>query len=541
MRQRRLLFRRAKSKRSLKALVVVKHRYIPGRSRGGNVVSIGKALAHVKYIQHRPGPDKERGGREMFDEKGDRIDAKEMRKAIRELGDSRVVVHKLTLAPEINPQDKKAFTRDVMAKLGQDMWRDLRWFGVEHNNTDHHHIHVVVLGRDRNDTEVRIGLKDIEKAKEHGERYLEKWHPMELERSRKERADRERTRQAERTKERELAKEERIRDGLELPWMHKKIIREQLEPYKEWRETQDQKAKDREPGRDEAKRPYHQDTLEAAGREWSKGTSLKELRELNQYLWDNIDERIPLEDYRRLCGWIKDKERAQERGQPEQKQEKEPREPNKRDRIEHDGKKYSGKDSYEKLTGLAKELRENNERLPFEDYQKLRGWIEDRDRERFSGYLQKGIEQARNKAERSKTAEDLKSAEGGRVIDPVQQEVMRNPVVGLFMQGASLANMLVKSITLDDRNRDYTKEQRDALEEAKRNLDEREKDRKQWTWEKPWDMLKSQEERDGEQREKIEKAIEENKKRKDKEREKEEEQKRKKDRSPFERDPWGRW
>jgi len=53
--------------------------------------------------------------------------------------------------------------------------------------------------------------------------------------------------------------------------------------------------------------------------------------------------------------------------------------------------------------------------------------------------------------------------------------------------------------------------------------------------------LKSQEERDWEQREKIEKAIEENKKRKDKEREKEEEQKRKKDRSPFERDPWGRW
>ena len=42
-------------------------------------------------------------------------------------------------------------------------------------------------------------------------------------------------------------------------------------------------------------------------------------------------------------------------------------------------------------------------------------------------------------------------------------------------------------------------------------------------------------------REKIEKAIEENKKRKDKERKKEEERKREKDRSPFERDPWGRW
>ena len=238
-------------------MVVIKHRYIPGRSRGGNVVSIGKALAHVKYIQHRPGPDKEKGGRELFNEEKDRMDAKEMRQAIREAGNDRVVVHKLTLAPEINPQDKKAFTRDVMAKLGQDMGRDLRWFGVEHNNTDHHHIHVVVLGKDRNGTEVKIGLKDIEKAKEHGDRYLERWHPRELERSRKDREDRERTRREERTKEREAAREERIREGLELPWLHKKIIREQLEPYKDWREKQDQKAKEREPGGDRAERPYH--------------------------------------------------------------------------------------------------------------------------------------------------------------------------------------------------------------------------------------------------------------------------------------------
>ncbi len=518
-------------------MVVIKHRYIPGRNRGGNVVSIGKALAHVKYIQQRPGPDKERGGRDLFNEQEDRLDAKEMKKAIKELGDSRVVVHKLTLAPEINPQDKKAFTREVMSKLGQDMGRDLRWFGVEHNNTDHHHIHVVVLGKDRNGTEVKIGLNDIEKAKEHGDRYLERWHPRELERSRKDRADREKERIAERTKEREQANEERIREGLELPWMHKKIIREQLEPYKEWREKQDQKEKGRAPGGDEAERPYHQDTLEAAGKEWSKANNLKELRELNQYLWDNIDERIPKEDYRRLSGWIKDKERDQGR-------EEEAKPAKDKDRhipIEYEGKKYSKGDSYEQLTGLNRELRENNERLPFDDYQKLRGWIENKDREHFSGYLDKGIQNARKDTERSKTSADLKAQEGGRVIDPVQEQVMRNPVVGLFMQGASLANMVVRSITLDDRNRDYTKEQRDGLEEAKKNLDEREISRKLEGVKMPWDIAKAQEERDREQREKVEKAIEENKKRKDKEREKEEERKREKDRSPFERDSWGRW
>ncbi|OPZ91800.1 MAG: hypothetical protein BWY75_00153 [bacterium ADurb.Bin425] len=523
-------------------MVVVKHRYIPGRSRGGNVVSIGKALAHVKYIQHRPGPDKEKGGREFFDGEQDRMDAKEMRKAIREAGGDRVVVHKLTLAPEINPQDKKAFTREVMSKLGQDMGRDLRWFGVEHNNTDHHHIHVVVMGKDRNGTEVRIGLKDIEKAKEHGDRYLERWHPRELERSRRDREDRERARREERTKERELAKEERIREGLELPWLHKKIIREQLEPYKEWREKQDQKEKakekERQPGGDKAERPYHQDTLEAAGREWSKANSLKELRGLNEYLWDNIDERIPKEDYRRLSGWIREKERAQERGEPEEKQRETPSRKEEKDRIEYDGKKYSKGDSYEKLTGLNKELREKSERLPYEDYQKLRGWIENKDRERFSGYLDKGITQARNKVERGKTADDLKAAEGGRVIDPIQQEVMRNPVVGLFMQGAAIANMIVGSIGLDDSGRDVTKEQRDSLEDARKNLDEREKDSRNYKGDKSREPDRSKE---IEAREKIEKAIEENEKRKEKEKKKERERNQEKDRSPFERDPWGRW
>jgi type IV secretory pathway VirD2 relaxase len=518
-------------------MVVIKHRYIPGRNRGGNVVSIGKALAHVKYIQQRPGPDKERGGRDLFNEQEDRLDSKEMKKTIKELGDSRVVVHKLTLAPEINPQDKKAFTREVMQKLGQDMGRDLRWFGVEHNNTDHHHIHVVVLGKDRNGTEVKIGLNHIEKAKEHGDRYLERWHPRELERSRKDRADREKERIAERTRERELAKEERIREGLELPWMHKKIIREQLEPYKEWQEKQDQKEKGRELGDDKAERPYHQDTLEAAGKEWSKVNNLKELRELNQYLWDNIDERIPKEDYRRLSGWIKDKERDQER-EPEAKPAKD------KDRhspIEYEGKKYSRGDSYEKLTGFSRELRENNERLPFDDYQKLRGWIENKDRERWSGALEKQIEATHKKFERSKTAADLKAQEGGRVIDPMQEALMRNPIVGLFMTEAAIASEIVRSITLDDRNRDYTKEQRDGLEETKKNLDEREISRKVEGVRMPWDIAKAQEERDREQREKVEKAIEENKKRKDKEREKEEERKREKDRSPFERDSWGRW
>jgi hypothetical protein len=113
----------------------------------------------------------------------------------------------------------------------------------------------------------------------------------------------------------------------------------------------------------------------------------------------------------------------------------------------------------------------------------------------------------------------------------------------LFMWEANIAREIVRSIPLDDRNRDYTKERIDALDEAKRNLDEREKERTSEAlkgYRPPW-MVKSQEDRDREAREKIEKAKEEAERKKEEEKKREREKKREKDRSPFERDEWGRW
>ena len=83
------------------------------------------------------------------------------------------------------------------------------------------------------------------------------------------------------------------------------IVREQLEPYQEWKEKQVAKEKEAELGkkRDDPERPYYQDTIEAAGREWSKTNSLGELRDLNEYLWDNYEERIPKDQYKKLAGW----------------------------------------------------------------------------------------------------------------------------------------------------------------------------------------------------------------------------------------------
>ncbi|MBZ0295817.1 MAG: hypothetical protein K8L99_24880, partial [Anaerolineae bacterium] len=451
-------------------MVVVRHSYIGRRGSGGQAKAIGKALAHVKYIEHRPGPDREEGGREIFSDTEDRVKGYEVRKEIREIGNQRVTVHKLTLAPEINPEDKKAFTREVMSELGRTKGHDLKWYAVEHNNTDHHHVHVVVMGKDRHGIDVKIDLKDINKIKEYGDRYLEREHPRELERAREER---ERQKDA-RRREWEKAREQRERGGLELPWMHKKIIREQLEPYEKWREKQDEKEKEKDRAREEHKLEKSRDKIEAMGKEWSKANSLKELRGLNERLWDNFDERISKADYKKLGSWITDKEREVERRQIEKELEKQQEGKEARDYFEYEGERYNKKDPYKKLSGLAQELRQKDEKLPYDDYQKLRGWIEDRDRNRWQGALEKGLSQAKREMrtpERPRTTE----VAGGQMIDPLQEHMMRNPVVGLFMIQAGLANELVRSIELTDK-RDLLKENREEIEKGLKELSEKDRD-----------------------------------------------------------------
>lgn len=137
----------------------------------------------------------------------------------------------------------------------------------------------------------------------------------------------------------------------------------------------------------------------------------------------------------------------------------------------------------------------------------------------------------------------MKRAEGGRVINPVQDSIAGSKIFKLFMWEANIAREIVRSIPLDDRNRDYTKEQIQGLEDAKRDLGEREKEHSAEAlkgFRLPWE-IKSQEDRDREAREKIEKAQEEAERKREEEKKREREKKREKDRSPFERDEWGRW
>lgn len=516
-------------------MIVVRHKYISardpeskGKGKPPKLAAVGRALAHVKYIQHRPGEDREEGGREFFNDEEDGLDGKKLRAAIRELKNSKVVVHKVMLAPEINVEDQKQFTREVMAQLGQEKGLDLQWFAVQHGNTDNDHIHVVVLGKDKNGTDVRIDKADYDKIKAYGDRYLERVHPLELERSRTEREQKETARRESRKKERDAEREQRVRDGLELPWIHKKIAREMYEPYEEWKKLSADEKKDRAAEKNEkAEKPYFQDTIEAAGKEWSKQNTLEELTDLDEYLWENYDERLEKDEYRKLVAWIKEKERLAERRNAEK--EKPANEPEKqKDEFEYKGQKYSKNTSQEKLTELAKNLRESRnkkERLPIDDYHKLREWIEDKDRAKWAGVLQKQMDSAKTKDWQAKARAG--QPDNYRHIDPLQQSVTSMKAFGLWMKFASLSNELVKSIPLDDRYRDYNKEAIQELDESKKEINKRAIDKGETGGGQAQDAIN-----------KIDKEIDQKlDERKEQERKKKEQKKK----NPFERDPWGRY
>lgn len=379
-------------------MMIVRHSYISVKAKQRSGVSlkaarglaIGTALGHVNYIQHRPGKDLEKGGRDVFTDAEDSVDAKELRDIIREYEGRGVVVHKLTLSPEVSPNDPKEYTREVMYQLGSEKGLDLQWWAVTHDNTDNRHVHVVVLPKDKEGRLVRFDKDDYNKLKEFGDRYLERTQYSDCRMAELVRQEKHRQRSTERPQQLEKERQERIRNGEELPWLHKKIVREQLEPY-------------------------------------------------------------------------------------QQRNKDQPRDP--KDSFEYLGQRFSKEDGYERLAGLRRHLHENTNkslRLPKEDYKRLASWIEQKDRARFSGEIDRQLASA--KASQTARDEARNSPAANRYVSPLRQEMMRNPIMGLFLTEAAIAAELVRWIPLTDQ-RDRLKENRDDLEDAKRDVEAKQRTR----------------------------------------------------------------
>ena len=156
-------------------------------------------------------------------------------------------------------------------------------------------------------------------------------------------------------------------------------------------------------------------------------------------------------------------------------------------------------------------------RLPKESYQELRNWIDQKDRARFAGEIDRQLSASKTRQASQDQAKTSPAA--NRWVSPMQEELLRNPIIGLFLTEAAIASEIVRSIPLTDQ-RDRLKEASEDLESAKRDTEARQRQRK----------TPGKKARDEETIQKIEEAIEDNKKTRKDARKEREKEKRKRDR-----------
>ncbi|WP_338149334.1 relaxase/mobilization nuclease domain-containing protein [Aureimonas altamirensis] len=119
--------------------VVVKTRYVQNAGRNG------RATAHLRYIQ--------RNGTSLDDERGQLYSATEDRAdgdAFLDRGKDDRHQFRFIVSPEDGADltDLTAHTRDLMSRIEADLGTRLDWVAVNHHNTGHPHVHVIVRGKD---------------------------------------------------------------------------------------------------------------------------------------------------------------------------------------------------------------------------------------------------------------------------------------------------------------------------------------------------------------------------------------------------------
>ncbi|MGZ2432664.1 type IV secretory pathway VirD2 relaxase [Rhizobium redzepovicii] len=119
--------------------VVIKTRYVQGAGKNG------KSAAHLRYIQ-RDGTSREGERGQLYSAGADRADGA----AFVERGADDRHQFRFIVSPDdgADLSDLTAYTRDLMAQVETDLGTRLDWVAVNHHNTGHPHVHVIVRGTD---------------------------------------------------------------------------------------------------------------------------------------------------------------------------------------------------------------------------------------------------------------------------------------------------------------------------------------------------------------------------------------------------------
>ncbi|SCM70118.1 conserved hypothetical protein [uncultured Pleomorphomonas sp.] len=119
--------------------VIVKSRSVRGAGKSG------KAAAHLRYIQ-RDGTSRDGERGRLYSASEDRADGD----AFLDRGKDDRHQFRFIVSPEdaADLADLTGYTRELMGRLEVDLGTKLDWVAVNHHNTGHPHVHVIVNGRD---------------------------------------------------------------------------------------------------------------------------------------------------------------------------------------------------------------------------------------------------------------------------------------------------------------------------------------------------------------------------------------------------------
>ena len=126
------------------------HQRVAIRVRYSKRALPGQWKAHGAYIQRESAT----AGRMGFDEAG-QVKPSERLAQWQEAGDE--LLWKIIISPERgNELDLEQFTKDLLAAIEKDLGLRLEWAACVHKNTEHHHVHLVIRGIDKNGEEVKL-------------------------------------------------------------------------------------------------------------------------------------------------------------------------------------------------------------------------------------------------------------------------------------------------------------------------------------------------------------------------------------------------
>ncbi|MBX9772553.1 MAG: hypothetical protein K2X29_14345 [Candidatus Obscuribacterales bacterium] len=127
-------------------------------------------IQHADYLQQRErGPfEKER---EFFNRERDQVDRDEVITEIIQNRGRDAAMFKIILSPNNNDLDRKEMTREIMERFELENDTKLHWAAIEHENTHHYHVHILVAGRDEEGHSLRISPIQIEQLRAIAKEY----------------------------------------------------------------------------------------------------------------------------------------------------------------------------------------------------------------------------------------------------------------------------------------------------------------------------------------------------------------------------------